>query len=284
MRSSRSTALPLLLAIGLATAPAMGQESVTVTRSDGQAAPLTAYAVQGAGCRGVVLVSPGAGGSEMGHADLAEGLSALGHLAVVVGHRESGLQALRERTRHAGLQAGLAALITDAAAYRGRFMDLSAARLWAEARCPSGATVLLGHSMGAATVMLEAGARNRLGLAGGDGYAAYIALSPQGPGSIFPEHAWADIRRPVLSITGTRDQQLGAESWEARTLPYADMPPGCKWLAVFDGVSHMNLAGIGLARRTHGQLMQLVGAFLDGVDRGDCAAPAPSLGMRLQAK
>ncbi|MBU3750693.1 MAG: alpha/beta hydrolase, partial [Mycobacterium sp.] len=35
--------------------------------------------------------------------------------------------------------------------------------------------VLIGHSMGAATVMMEAGAKNKLGVQGADAFAAYIA-------------------------------------------------------------------------------------------------------------
>lgn len=270
---------------GLAPGLAKGQEAHTLTRADGERVRVVAYAPAPAGCRGLVVLSPGAGGSEQGLAKLGEGLAARGRLAVVVGHRESGLPVLRERSREAGgLEAGLAALITDPAAYRARFMDIAAARAWADARCSGAPAVLLGHSMGAATVMIEAGARNRLGLGGGNGFAAYIALSPQGPGSIFPPNAWGDIRRPVLSITGTRDRQLGGEGWEHRTLPHADMPPGCKWLAVLDGATHMNLGGSGLAGRTQAAVLTLVAAFLDGVQRGDCAAPPAPPGATLQVK
>jgi hypothetical protein len=43
-----------------------------------------------------------------------------------------------------------------------------------------------------------------------------VALSPQGPGSIFPETAWRGIAKPVLLITGTRDQALEG-GWQSRT-------------------------------------------------------------------
>ena len=144
--------------------------------------------------------------------------------------------------------------------------------------------MLVGHSMGAATTMMEAGARNRLGMAGANTFDAYIALSPQGVGSIFPPGAWSAIDRPVLSITGTRDDELGGGSWRTRTEPYANMPPGCKWLAVIDGATHMNLAGNGMSRQTQALAVQVIGAFLEGVRQGDCRAPAKQVGIDVQAK
>ena len=125
--------------------------------------------------------------------------------------------------------------------------------------------------MGAATVMIEAGARNKVGVQGADSFNAYIALSPQGNGSIFPENAWSGIRRPVLLITGTRDTELGGASWETRTEPFTNMPPGCKWLGVIDGASHLNLAGNGMSRKTETLTVQTISAFLDGIHTGDCS-------------
>ena len=162
-------------------------------------------------------------------------------------------------------------------------MDITAARQWAQGRCQGADTVLVGHSMGAATTLKEAGARNKLGLSG-QAFGTYIALSPQGAGSIFPPHAWSDLQRPVLSITGTCDDELGGGSWQTRTEPYRDMPPGCKWLAVIDGATHMNLAGNGLARNTQALTTQVIGDFLDGVQRGNCRAPRAHHGMTIESK
>ena len=62
--------------------------------------------------------------------------------------------------------------------------------------------------MGAVTVMLEAGAKNIIGVApsaaGLDRFDAYVALSPEGPGIIFSERAWHGIHKPLLVLTGTR--------------------------------------------------------------------------------
>lgn len=276
--------VPVLVLALLTAGTVAAAEAVSLQRQDRKAVTVVAYHPAGTACRGVAIVSPGAGGSETGYRYLGEALSSLGYLAVVVGHPESGRSAVREHMRGGSLREGLASLITDPDAHRGRSMDIAAARAWASGRCHAADSVLIGHSMGAATAMIEAGARNKVGARGADAFGAYVALSPQGPGSIFPADAWSDIRRPVLSITGTRDDELGGASWQARTEPYVNMPAGCKWLAVVDGATHMNFAGNGMSRSTEALSTQVIGAFLDGVRRGDCALPARRDGIDVQGK
>ncbi|MEI7970281.1 MAG: alpha/beta hydrolase [Betaproteobacteria bacterium] len=262
---------------------AAGQEPASVGVQDRKPVPIMAYS-PGGGCRGIAIISPGAGGSETGYAYLGRTLSALGFLAVVVGHQESGRRALREHVRGNSLREGLAKLITDPEAYRSRFAEIAAARRWAQPRCNASESVLIGHSMGAATTMIEAGARNLLGVSGADAFNVYIALSPQGAGSIFPPDAWSGIAKPVLSLTGTRDGELGGGPWETRTEPYGNMPAGCKWLGVIDGAAHLNFAGNGLSGKVEALTSQAIGAFLEGVHRGDCRVPGSTPGMALQGK
>jgi len=278
-RSFPGGVLVLLIAM-----EACAQDAVSLLRQDQKAVQVTAYSPKSAGCRGVAIISPGAGGSEKGYQYLGEAMSSLGYLAVVVGHQESGRGALREHLRGHGLREGLSQLITDPNAYRGRFMDIAAAKVWAAFKCDASESILIGHSMGAATTMMEAGARNKLGLNGTDSFSAYIALSPQGTGSIFPQNAWTDIKRPVLSLTGNRDDELGGASWETRTEPYMNMPVGCKWLGVIDGATHMNFAGFGMSRRTELLTTQVIASFLDGIHRGDCKTLNQSRGIDIQSK
>ena len=263
---------------------ASAQESLQLQRQDHKRVQATAYTPVAGSCAGVAVISPGAGGSEKGYRYLGDALSAMGYLAVVVAHQESGRSALREQVRREGLRDGLAELITDPDAYRGRLQDIAAARQWADTRCNSSTKLLIGHSMGAATVMIEAGARNKVDAQGSNSFTAYIALSPQGVGSIFPQGAWSDIRKPVLMLTGTRDTELGGASWETRTEPYKDMPPGCKWLGVIDGASHLNFAGNGLSGKTELLTGRTIGAFLQGIRTGDCKMPTPFVGMDLISK
>jgi len=261
--------------------PIGAQEAVKLKRSDLKDVALTAYAPQGASCKGWAIISPGAGGSETGYRYLGEALSSLGYLAIVVGHRESGLRAVREHLRGNGMEAALGELISEPEAYRGRFLDIAASRQWARSRCESDRSILVGHSMGAATTLIEAGAQNKVGIQGGDSFSAYIALSPQGAGIVFPDGAWAGIGKPVLLLTGTRDNELGGASWETRTEPFRNMPPGCKWLGVIDGATHMNFAGLGASRRTEARTVHAVGAFLEGIYRGDCNPAGRVSGVEL---
>ena len=263
---------------------ACAQQAVETSRQDRGVVSMTAYAPKATACRGVAIISPGAGGSAQGYRFLGEIMSSLGYLSVVVGHQESGRRALREHLRGNGLRDGLAELITDPEAYRGRFMDVVAARRWAGGRCASGESLLIGHSMGAATAMMEAGARNKLGIRGADAFSAYVALAPQGPGTIFPDDAWTAIRKPVLLLTGTRDDDIGGTGWQTRTEAFRSMPPGCKWLGVIDGASHWNFAGRGQSRDTEALTAQTIGAFLDAMQRGDCVARIRPHGMKLETK
>ena len=278
--------VPLLaLALAGATAPAQrpAPYPVSFPRADGHTVPVTVYPPADS-CRGIAIISPGAGGSEKGYGYLGQGMSAMGYLAVVVGHEESGLRALRAHIRGRGLSGGLEALITDPGAYDGRFMDIAASRAWAGAHCRAAESILLGHSMGAATVMIEAGAANKLNVHGADAFDVYVAMSPQGVGSIFPDHAWRHIAKPMLVLTGTRDTELGGLSWQTRLQPFQDMPPGCKWQGVIDGATHMDF-GRGGATGAPGRLaLRTIAAFLDAVHRRDCGAPAAMPGITLQAK
>jgi predicted dienelactone hydrolase len=263
---------------------AMGQELVEAPRRDGAQTPLRVYAPNVPGCAPLALISPGAGGSEDGYKYLAEALRDDGWLAVVMGHKESGMAALRSDMRQSsGIKSGLTELVNDPAAYNGRLMDIAAALKWAAGTCKAPFVALLGHSMGARTVMVEAGAKNTLGVKGLDRFDAYVTLSPDGPGPMFPEHAWSGIRKPVLMLTGTRDKSLDGD-WKTRTIPFDDLPAGCKWLGVIDGATHMNFAGGGFAGSTEKLTLLETKAFLDGLRSGKCRAPVQAEGIMVKSK
>jgi len=272
------------LIIAITSNLALAQEAIRLRRRDQREVFASGYSPKAPMCRGVAIISPGAGGSEQGYQYLGEALSGLGYQAVVVGHSESGGRALFKYLRGNGLLDGLAKLTTDSTAYRGRLMDIAAAKEWARGRCRAPESLLIGHSMGAATVMMESGAKNNLEIHGEDSFDAYIALSPQGVGAIFPEHAWRNIKKPVLLITGTRDNELGKKSWKTRLEPFYDMQPRCKWLAVIDGATHMNLAGRGFSRNVEGLSIQTIDHFLKAMHRGDCSPPPKMKGLELSTK
>jgi predicted dienelactone hydrolase len=263
---------------------ACAQQLVQAPRSDGAQTPLRVYSPSNAECAPVALISPGAGGNEDGYKYLAEGMQSDGWRAIVIGHKESGGGALRSDMRDAGgLKKGLNELVNDPKAYDARMMDIDAALKWAAGTCKAPFVALLGHSMGARTVMVEAGAKNTLGVKSLDRFDAYVALSPDGPGPMFPKDAWSGIRKPVLMLTGTRDGSLDGD-WKTRTIPYDSLPAGCKWLGVIEGASHMNFAGVGFAGTTEKLTLLETKAFLDGLRGGKCGTPVTADGITLKNK
>lgn len=290
MKTRFAWALVLLFAAVLAGA----QRPVSAPRPDGTVAPLMVYGnVRLAdGCAPLAVISHGAGGSDRGYVYLAKGLADAGYLAIVMGHRDSGLEALRDDMRGAGIRGGLMRLVGDPKAYASRMQDIHAALNWASAQCHAPYKVLLGHSMGAETVMLEAGAKNRIGVtyppAGQDRFDAYVALSSEGPGMVFPQDAWVGIRKPMFVLTGTRDQAL--EGGPAnRKIPFAGLPAdgsrGCHWLGVVDGATHMNFAGNGPgALEVDALITPLMVNFLQQSQAGHCSLPAAQAGIVMQAK
>jgi dienelactone hydrolase len=272
-----------LVSFSLCAASASGEESQTLVRADGAQVPVRVFAVPAATCQGVAVISPGAGGTEKGLSYLAKALSKGGWLSVVVGHKESGPSVLRADMDGLNLKGGLLRLTTDRSAYEARWMDIGAALDWTRPRCAKHFSALIGHSMGAATVMLEAGAGNNLNLTGKDRFDAYVAMSPQGPGSIFPDGAWSKIGKPVLMLTGTADKALEG-AWTTRTVPYDDMPADCKWLGVIDGATHMNFAGSGFSRKTEALTIHATQTFLNSLVAGSCATLAEEDGIAFKHK
>jgi predicted dienelactone hydrolase len=259
------------------------QQTVTSPRSDGAQTPLRIFAPSGQACAPLAVISPGAGGTENGYSYLAEGLRDRGYLAVVMGHKESGPATLRKDIVHEGIHGGLKDMVTDPTLQHDRMLDLTATLAWAEKQCRHPYKVLLGHSMGSDTVVFEAGATNKLDVHGQDRFDAYVALSPSGPGLLFTKDSWSGIHQPLFVLTGTRDKGLEG-TWEWRTAPYDGMPPGCKWLGVVDGATHMNFAGVGFAGKTKELTMGSVTAFLNGARSGKCALPATRAGITLKSK
>ncbi len=289
----RVVALAIALATGLFCSCAAAEQHLSVARADGRQTPLMLYPAvnAGAGCAPLAVISHGAGGSENGYRYLAQAMANLGYTTLVMGHAESGLAALEDDMRSYGVMQGLTDLVADRNAEQARLLDVTAALQWADGRCRAPFRVLLGHSMGAETVMLEAGAKNIIGVASPpaaqDRFDAYIALSPEGPGIVFSGDAWSGIRKPMLILTGTRDQSLKGGP-QARLVPFSDLPgieSRCHWMGVIDGATHMNFAGNGLGREQVELLVtQTIAAFLQGTRRHACALPPAADGMNLQAK
>jgi predicted dienelactone hydrolase len=98
-----------------------------------------------------------------------------------------------------------------------------------------------GHSFGAGTAQLLAGARLR-GYPGRHQFSdsrvrAVLLLAPQGSGQLHGAKAWVHVKIPMMIITGTRDPGWGGgHAWRAE--PFHGAPPGNKYLILIHGGRH----------------------------------------------
>lgn len=270
------------------------QERTAAPRADGRSTPLLIYKAEGptSACPPLAIISHGAGGSENGYGYLARAMANGGYTTIVMGHAESGMAALRPVILSHGIHDGVQTLVQNPQAESARLLDVSAALAWANAQCKAPFKVLLGHSMGSSTVMLEAGARNMIGVASPPAsqnrFDAYVALSPEGSGIVFPEDAWSGIHKPMLILTGTRDQSLKGGP-QARQVPWHELPGDgvrrCQWMGVIDGATHMNFAGNGFgAAKVEPLVTSTALAFLTEVRTGHCTSTTPQTGLTLSTK
>jgi alpha-beta hydrolase superfamily lysophospholipase len=242
-------------------------------RSDGAATPFTAYGP--ASCTRTMIVSHGLGGTAGGNAGFASAMASRGWRVYVMGHAESGPSLIRQAIASGQVRERLTGFASDPARHRARMADLAAVLQIATAGCRPPRLVLAGHSMGATTTMLEAGAVSRAGRFGADRFDAYVALSPQGIGYMWDAGAWQGVRKPVLMITGTADRSPDG-GYESRLTAFEGLPPGRKRLAILPGANHFALAGND--SRIGGAMAEIAADFLDG------RPPRPARGIRFQDK
>lgn len=105
-----------------------------------------------------------------------------------------------------------------------------------------------GHSFGSQTTMAVSGQRvdNLGGQSGLDlRITSAIAFSPNARNKRNLARQYGDIRIPVFSITGTADGSILGDGtrYQDRLLPFENMAPGGKYLAVFDAGDHMVFGG-----------------------------------------
>ncbi|MFM9973766.1 MAG: alpha/beta hydrolase family protein [Beijerinckiaceae bacterium] len=209
-------------------------------RADGGATPIKTYGPT-SGCVPTMIISHGFGGSEESNAALAATMARQGWRAIVMGHRESGRAAFRSALLSGSPRQSMIEAATNTSNHRARFLDLDVTIKEALRFCRPPKLLLAGHSMGAMTTMLEAGAIARFGRFGSNRFDAYVAISPQGVGLTYATGAWGNVSKPVLMITGTRDQGSDGGA-ETRLSAFEGLPPGRKRLAIIPGAGHLSLA------------------------------------------
>ena len=207
------------------------------------------------GERPVVLFSHGLGGTRDGGSVWGEDWARAGLVVVHLQHPGSDLAAVRASATSfndkAGLRAAagpeqLLARLRDVGFVLDRIALRHAARLdrWASVR-PT-AVGMSGHSFGAHTTLGMAGQR----YAGFSGIteprlASFIAFSPTVPVIGDAQRAFDHVTRPVLSITGTRDQDVlgNGATPDKRMAVFAALPTGDKAHLVLQDADHMTFGG-----------------------------------------
>ena len=202
--------------------------------------PIKVHLPAGAGPFPVVVISHGAGGDWDSHFGQAQDLAAHGYAALCIDHVGSD----RERLKAGGprLMKTIEAMTRDADEVLTRPRDvtfaLDRATEWTathdrlRGKLDLGRVAVMGHSYGAYTTMAVCGMRPALDwlapvVQPGKGLGpdlrdprvkCGVALSPQGPGEpLFVAESFADLRVPLLGISGSNDdQQAGRKASERK--------------------------------------------------------------------
>ncbi len=203
----------------------------------------------------VVLFSHGLGGTRDGGTVWGEAWAAAGFVVVHIQHPGSDLAAVSRTATSFSDKAGLR-VAAGAAQLLARLQDVGfvlnqislrhAARQgrWATAR--HGAVGMSGHSFGAHTTLGMAGQR----YPGFEGIseprlASFIAFSPTVPSVGDAQQAFGRLSRPVLTLTGTRDDDVlgNGATPDKRIAVFPALPSSGKAQLVLQDADHMTFGG-----------------------------------------
>jgi len=203
----------------------------------------------------MVLFSHGLGGTVEGGTLWSEAWAEAGFVVVHLQHPGSDFPAVRASASsfsdRAGLRSAataqqLLARVRDVGFVLDQIGQRQSARQgrWAGVRVDR--IGMSGHSFGAQTTLALAGqAYPGFGGITEPRLASFIALSPSLPVSGDPQAAFARMVRPLLAVTGTRDQDMvgtGATP-ERRMAVFGALPAGDKGQLVLQDADHMTFAG-----------------------------------------
>ncbi|MCP5280084.1 MAG: dienelactone hydrolase [Rhodoferax sp.] len=203
----------------------------------------------------VVLFSHGLGGTREGGSVWGEAWSRAGFVVLHLQHPGSDLAAVRANARSfddkAGLRAAagagqLLARLHDVVFVLDQIAQRHATRQdrWGGVRPHR--VGLSGHSFGAHTTLGMAGQRYPgFGGISEPRLASFIAFSPTVPAIGDARRAFANLTRPILSITGTHDQDVvgNGATPDKRMAVFAALPKGDKAHLVLKDADHMSFSG-----------------------------------------
>ena len=185
-----------------------------------------------------IVFSHGFGGSRLGYGYLGRYWAENGYVSIHPSHRDPPTVAVAMR---------------DSQVWRDRVADIAHVIDALPDFADRARVGVAGHSLGAFTALLFAGARVDIDGALHDFTdprpRAFAALSPPGNGSRgLGDRSWSAIERPVLYLTGTLDQGPYGEDYQWRLQPFASLGSTDKTRLVIDGANHEAFAG-GLPRQ-----------------------------------
>jgi len=196
-----------------------------------------------------VVFSHGLGGSRFGYSHLGRYWASHGIAALHVQHAGSD-RAVWSGQGLAVFSALRAAATPDNAIARAKDVSFALDQVLADpalrSRLDAGRIGVAGHSFGANTALLAAGARFQLEgqvVSFGDARVrgAIVMSAPSLPGDQDPGFVYGTIRVPTLHLTGTRDETPipGLSTMpEERRVPFDAMAAGPRYLGVYDGGRH----------------------------------------------
>ncbi|MFA7264264.1 MAG: hypothetical protein WC068_14695 [Caulobacter sp.] len=230
--------------------------------------PTRVYLPGGAGPFPVVIFSHGFGGDLGAFANTARTWAEAGYMVINPTHADSvrnpdpsvpaddrgTMRAIIAARAGGGGREGLVQLLEKPFYLASRLADVAflAGRLAAgegihpalHAKARPGPLGMAGHSYGAYTTEVIAGARLTTASRNPDPalrarFAACMAISGQGAGRMdLTSESFAGVAGPLFSITGSRDFGAAAETPQWRLEPFFQSPPGRKYAALVEGFNH----------------------------------------------
>jgi predicted dienelactone hydrolase len=186
---------------------------------------------------------------------------------------------------------GLAGLMSDPAKVEGRVRDVTfildaLGQIYEKVPALKGRIDVSrvgvgGHSYGAYTSMLIGGVTVDLGgqkarSFGDPRVRCILPVSAQGTGQQgLTEGSWKNLKLPMMTITGSRDQGAGGQGSEWKKEPFTFSPPGDKYLLFIEGANHVSFGGFGGRESDITRVVKAATlAYWDAYLRGDAGAKA----------
>ncbi len=237
----------------------------------------------------VILFSHGLGGSRMNSVYLGQHWSEQGYVCVFMQHHGSDESVWKEAQpgdRKTAMQ-GAASLKSTLDRFDDVPFVIDQLELWnSDDKHPAFAKLdlehigMCGHSFGAVTTQAMMGQRFRGDRTVADPRLdAFFAMSPSEPRGGTSVAAFGDVDQPVLTMTGTEDENpISPNSLPAtRREVYKALPAGDKFELVFEGAEHSAFSDAGdrVAQRIphhHPAIQKISAKFWDAYLKDDAAA------------